>query len=115
MPNAHFSLNRGTCSADIPASVAFWKRVFAASTPQPFHAAPEDGSARGGLDGHWCGMDFASPLAPVPAACVLIASAIMRFSASDSPCACPLMDPMVRAFTISSGGSFLKTDRSGAR
>jgi hypothetical protein len=25
------------------------------------------------------------------------------------------MEPMVRAFTISSGGSFLKTDRSGAR
>jgi hypothetical protein len=60
-------------------------------------------------------MDFASPLAPVPAGSALIASAIMRFSASDKPCACPLMDPMVRAFTISSGGSFLKTDRSGAR
>ena len=99
----------------MPASLALWKRVFAVSTPQPFHAGPEDGSARRGLEGQWFGIDFASPLAPVPAACVLIASAIMRFSVSDNPCACPLMEPMVSAFTISSGGSFLKTDTSGAR
>jgi hypothetical protein len=43
MPNAHFSLRRGTSVAVSRAAVAGWKRRFASPFPQPFHAGTGGG------------------------------------------------------------------------
>jgi hypothetical protein len=43
-PKAHFSLSFGTSDAARPAAAAVCDRVFRASMPHPFHAAPASGS-----------------------------------------------------------------------
>ncbi len=46
-PNAHRSFSFGTSAAVSPAAAALWKRVFCASTPQPFQAGALCGFLQG--------------------------------------------------------------------
>ena len=39
---------------------AVWNRALVASTPQPFHAGPAEGSASFEFAAHWFGIDFQS-------------------------------------------------------
>src|SRR5688572_32076955 len=65
-PNAHFNCSFGTSAAVRRAAAAGWKRVFARSLPQPFHAGLPAGSAKGGLAVHWLAIAFASPALTLP-------------------------------------------------
>ena len=95
-PKAHRSFNRGISAAVMPA-VRAWKRVFARSAPQPFHAGPPAGSVSGGLPGQWLGMPEASPDWAVPKGRPLSDSATLRLATSLNFRPCIFMVPVESA------------------
>src|SRR6476646_1009245 len=77
-PNAHFSFRLGTWAAVSLAPRAAWKRVFALSSPQPFHAGAFVMLVIAGLVAHLFGMFFASPAAELPIGRAAMNSATRR-------------------------------------
>src|SRR2546430_15966524 len=95
-PKAHFSFSCPTAAGDKPADLADWKRRFAISGLQPFHAGADVTSWMGGLPGQGFAIIFASPLPVAPSLRPPTHSAMSRFCWSVRLAACVRMAPVVR-------------------
>ena len=116
-PNAHFNLRLGTCAAVMPAAFADWKRALVASGPQPFHAAPAEGSVSFAFAAQWFGIDFGSPAGTLPSFRPPTNSAKPRFTRSVRSawaCVCAGVGLIVIAAYTVSGASLRSASISGA-